>query len=178
MNAFQYYVIDSFIKAKDPSQDVIRDGAPIDDEPELHHPRRSFNYTEEASDSDPEDGSKRLLYPSRPLQRNPTSKKPSGGTYVEEYDPNYDGTSDNNATATHRGSPESGYFKPGSRKTPTVGSQKSRNSSMLLLPGSRGPSTPGYADEENNSISTGRGSGHGRMNLGDDDSTLVEREEQ
>jgi len=173
MNAFQYYVIDSFIKAKDPSQDVIRDGAPIDDEPELHHPRRSFNYTEDASDSDPEDGSKRLLYPNRPTPCNGQNKK-QPGTFVEEYDPDYDGNSDNAATL-HRGSPESGYFKSGrSRKAPTVASQKSRTSSMLLLPGSRGPSTPGYADEENVSISTGRG----RLSLCDDDSTLVEREDR
>lgn len=176
MNAFQYYVIDSFIKAKDSSQDVIRDGAPIDDEPDLHHPRRSFNYIEDGSDSDPEDGSKRLLYPNRPSPRNTNNKKHSG-TYVEEYNPDYDGTSESNAATLHRGSPESGYFKSGrSRKTPTVGSQKSRNSSMLLLPGSRGPSTPGYADEESNS--TGRGSVHGRLISGDDDSTLVGREER
>jgi hypothetical protein len=165
MNAFQYYIIDSFIKARDPTQSFIRDGAPIDDEPELHHPRRSFNYIG-ASDSDGEDGSKDLLYPARPTPRAP--KKPN--QHIEEYDPDYDGSSE------HRESPESGYFGRhgrNGRKAPTVGSQKSRNSSMMLLPGSRGPSTPGYADEEQ---SIGGRNGARTSTFADDESTLVGRE--
>jgi hypothetical protein len=164
MNAFQYYIIDTYIKAKNPSisHSFNHERGPIEDEPELdrHSP---FD-----SDSDDEDGTKGLLYPNRPL----VTKKPDQN--IEEYDPEYDGQSEN-----HRGSPESGYFGRHAqgriaRKTPTLGSLKSRNSSMMLLPGSRGPSTPGYADEEQ-SIG-GRSAARTSTTFADDESTLVGRE--
>lgn len=177
MNAFQYYVIDSYIKHKDPSQALLLDGAPADDEPDLHHPRRSFNYgeegdSEEEEGSDREDGSKGLLYP-------PNRAVPNGGPksqpppLVHDYNPDYDG-----ANSDHRGSPDSEYFSRTGRhlrKPPTAGSQKSRNSSLMLLPGSRGPSTPGYADEAE-SIG-GRSGAYSRTVIGDDDSTLVNRDD-
>ncbi|KAF8247633.1 hypothetical protein K440DRAFT_628529 [Wilcoxina mikolae CBS 423.85] len=166
MNAFQYYVIDSYIKHKDPSLTFLRDDAPIDDEPDLHHPRLSFNYGEDDSDSDLEDGSKGRLYPDRPI---PKSTKKRLNQSVEEYNPDYDG-----ANSEHQGSPE-GYFGRAVRKAPTVGSYKSRNSSMMLLPGSRGPSTPGYADEDG---SIGGRSGPFRPAIRDDDSTLVNRDDE
>jgi hypothetical protein len=165
MNAFQYYVIDSFIKHKDPSQDVLTDTAPIDDEPDLHHPRRSFNYCADDSDSDDTEGSKGLLQPGLIPQRGTRNKK-SPNYNVEEYNPDCDGTN-----SSHQGSPQSGYFK-GSRgamkRPPTVASTKSRNSSMMLLPGSRGPSTPGYND--------GESIGRKESPMRDDDSTLVDGE--
>jgi len=169
MNAFQYYVIDSYIKHKDPSLTFLRDGAPIDDEPDLHHPRQPFNFGEDDSDSDLEDSSKGCLFPDRPIPK-PTKKQSS--QYSVEYNPDYD-----DAGSEHRGSPESGYFRNGRsvRKAPTVGSHKSRNSSMMLLPGSRGPSTPGYADEDG---SIGGRSGPFRPVFGDDDSTLVNRDDE
>jgi hypothetical protein len=165
MNAFQYYIIDTYIKAKNPSisHSFNHESGPIEDEPEPHHRHGSFD-----SDSDDEDGSKSLLYPTRPR----VTKTPDLRT--EEYDPDYDGQSEN-----HRGSPESGYFGRHAqgrlaRKTPTLGSLKSRNSSMMLLPGSRGPSTPGYADEEQ-SIG-GRSAARTSTTFADDESTLVGRE--
>lgn len=163
MNAFQYYVIDSYIKAKEPSLSHHFTHEPIEEEPALLHRHHPFD-----SDSD-EEGDKGLIYPARPQN----SKK--SGQHVEEYDPDYDGQSEN-----HRGSPESGYFGRnsngrGGRKAPTIASQKSRNSSMMLLPGSRGPSTPGYADEEQ-SIGGRSGARTASTTFGDDESTLVGRE--
>lgn len=170
MNAFQYYVIDSYIKHKDPSQALLLDSPPADGEPDLHHPRRPFSYGEEddsGGESDLEDGSKGLLYP-------PDRAIPSGGPksqppQVHEYNPDYDGASSD---------PDSEYFSRTGRrlrKPPTAGSQKSRNSSLMLLPGSRGPSTPGYADE-GESIG-GRSGAYSRTVIGDDDSTLVNRDD-
>jgi len=164
MNAFQYYVIDSFIKHKDPNQDVLTDAAPIDDESDLH-PRHSFNYRADDSDSDDAEGSKRLLQPDLIPQRGSRNKK-STNYSAEEYNPDYDGTN-----STHQGSPQSGYFKDsrsGMKRPPTVTSTKSRNSSMMLLPGSRGPSTPGYND--------GESIGRKESPIRDDDSTLVDGE--
>jgi hypothetical protein len=165
MNAFQYYVIDSFIKHKNPTQSILCGAAPIEDD--RHHPRLSLDYSSDASDS--EDGSKGLLQP--PTSRRVSRSIERKDIFSEEYNPEYDG-----GNSEHQGdSPQSGYFSKTSRnggavrKPPTVSSQRSRNSSMMLLPGSRGPSTPGYADEE---MSIGRSSG-GRMGYGDDDSTLV-----
>ncbi|KAI5791960.1 vacuolar membrane protein-domain-containing protein [Geopyxis carbonaria] len=177
MNAFQYYVIDSFIKHQDPAQTVIEDVTPVDSEPD-HHTRHSFNYTEDDEDNDSASesgsGSRGLLQPVR------RGRKPFPGQNVEEYNPDYDGTNNSVRSDHAPGSPQSGYFKSTNRrgsgtgkKTGTVGSQKSRNSSMMLLPGSRGPSTPGYADEEQGS-SNASGRGSSRVIFGDDESTLVE----
>lgn len=181
MNAFQYYVIDSFIKHKDPSQTVLRDAAPPDDEPDLHHPRSSFNYD---SDSDGSASSARrglLEVPKAPSSKTPREKKsPTGSIAVHEYNPELDGNNDPSGSSVPS-TTGSGYFvkRGGTQKSraetvrsqaDTVRSQVSRNSSMVLLPGSRNPSTPGY-DEERSVESNGQGG----KTWEEDDSTLVER---
>lgn len=112
MNAFQYYLIDSFIKFSgiDPAADSATSPRHTGVSP-LTSPRESFNYDEEA------DAEERGLLP---------------------------------------------------KSVPSGTSSKSINSSMVLLPGSRGTGSPGYADGA---------SGFGGRSGGweEDETTLVER---
>ncbi|TGZ81136.1 hypothetical protein EX30DRAFT_371811 [Ascodesmis nigricans] len=108
--------------------------------------RRSTDSTISTSSIDSEGGQRLIRSP---------PQKPQGSSRVDEYDPEFDGS---NSPPTNR---------------PVSLSQKSLNSSMRLLPGSRGPSTPGYADGEEEWGRNGSGSS---TRFGDDESTLVGRD--
>ncbi|RPB00646.1 hypothetical protein L873DRAFT_1679358 [Choiromyces venosus 120613-1] len=185
MNAMQYYIIDSYIKSKNPSHTVLQDSVPISGRRTSSASMRcSFDSSNDvfSSDEDEASGSGNLLQPSPSrTRRDPRKVEKTPTPVVEEYNPDTDGSTlqDGLDGTPHSTSPSSTSFqalrsgrKGFGGKGPGAESSKSRNSSMMLLPGSRGPSTPGYGEEE----SAGRSFG-GRGSDLDDDSTLIGRED-
>jgi len=180
MNAMQYYIIDSYIKNKNPSRTAPQDSAPPQGRRASSTSMRySFDSSNDVfSSSDEASGSRNLLQPSSNRTRRDRRKVgKSPPPVVEEYNPDTDGsTLQDGLDGTPRStSPSPTSFlalKNGRKglggKGPGVESSKSRNSSMMLLPGSRGPSTPGYGEEESAERSFG-----GRGSDLDDDSTLI-----
>ncbi|PUU73579.1 Vaculolar membrane protein-domain-containing protein [Tuber borchii] len=181
MNAMQYYIIDSYIKNKNPSHTALQDSAPI---PGRRASSTSMRYSFDSSNDvfsseDEASGSGNLLQPSSNRTHQDLRKmKKSPTPVVEEYNPDTDGsTLQDGLDGTPRStspSPTSFLALRNGRKGlggkgAGVESSKSRNSSMMLLPGSRGPSTPGYGEEE----SAGRSFGGRRGSDLDDDSTLI-----
>jgi len=181
MNAMQYYIIDSYIKNKNPSRTAPQDSAPPQGRRASSTSMRySFDSSNDVfSSSDEASGSRNLLQPSSNRTRRDRRKVgKSPPPVVEEYNPDTDGsTLQDGLDGTPRStSPSPTSFlalKNGRKglggKGPGVESSKSRNSSMMLLPGSRGPSTPGYGEEE----SAERSFGGRRGSDLDDDSTLI-----
>lgn len=185
MNAVQYYIIDSYIKKKvDPAGNAIQDTTPVPGRAgsSLSNHRQSFDSANDVFNSDDEEAvtdSRTLLRPSS--RRSKGTDKKLVTPVLEEYNPDTDGSTLQDGLGTPRStSPSSSYNalrsgrrSLGSRKRSNVPeSSKSRNSSMMLLPGSRGPSTPGYGEEE--SIVRGFG---GRRRSDDDETTLVGKDE-
>jgi len=118
-----------------------------------------------------------------------TNRKNSLSSANSEYDPELDGdsTSTKPAVDSERSSTydavRSGIKPAGRRERLAMGGSTTESlSSMMLLPGSRGPSTPGYADDaESRRLTLGSArsvGGRSGRSLGDDDSTLVGREEE
>lgn len=181
MNALQYYIIDSYIKKRvDPSGSAIQESAPVPGRISSPGERRlSFDGADDVFNSDDEEAadSRSLLRPSSSRRADKKLVTP----VLEEYNPDTDGSTLQDGVVTPRsGSPSSSYNAlrsgrrglGGRKRSSAPESSKSRNSSMMLLPGSRGPSTPGYGEEE--SISRGFG---GRRGSDDDDTTLVGKDE-
>ncbi|PWW77398.1 hypothetical protein C7212DRAFT_350753 [Tuber magnatum] len=186
MNAMQYYIIDSYIKNRNPSHTALQGSAPI---PGRRASSTSMRYSFDSSsdvfssDEDEASGSGNLLQPSSNRTRRDrygVKKSPTPG--VEEYNPDTDGSTlqDGLAGTPHSTSPSPTSFQALRNGRKGLGgkglgaeSSKSRNSSMMLLPGSRGPSTPGYGEDE----STGRSFGGRRESDLDDDTTLIGQED-
>lgn len=183
MNALQYYIIDSYIKKKvDPRSGSISESAAAPGRlSSSNSHRRSFDSAGDVFNSSDEEGhsSRSLLRPSSSPRLRSADKKLVPPPVLEEYNPDTDGSTLQDGVGTPRSSSPSGSsyaaLRSGRRalrkKSNNVPeSSRSRNSSMMLLPGSRGPSTPGYGEEESMSAQfEGRGS--------DDDTTLVGRED-
>lgn len=181
MNALQYYIIDSYIKKKTDIRGSIPASAPAPGRLSSPNPhRRSFDSAGDVFNSSSEEESSRsLLRPSSSPRLRSADKKLVPPPVLEEYNPDTDGSTLQDGVGTPRSSSPSGSSyaalrsgrrAPRKKSNNVPESSKSRNSSMMLLPGSRGPSTPGYGEEE--SMSTrfgGRGS--------DDDTTLVGKED-
>lgn len=181
MNALQYYIIDSYIKKKvDPRSNIPASASAPGRLSSPNPHRRSFDSAGDVFNSSSEEESSRsLLRPSSPRLRS-ADKKLVPPPVLEEYNPDTDGSTLQDGVGTPRSSSPSGSSyaalrsgrrAPRKKSNNVPESSKSRNSSMMLLPGSRGPSTPGYGEEE--SMSTrfgGRGSD-------DDDTTLVGKED-
>ncbi|KAG0644875.1 vacuolar membrane protein-domain-containing protein [Tuber brumale] len=181
MNAMQYYIIDSYIKNSNPSHTALQDSPPVSGRRTSSTSMRySFDSSNDvfSSDEDEATGSRNLLQPSSNRTRRGYHKVNKSPTpVVEEYNPDTDGSTlqDGPDGTTNSASPSPTSFQALRNGRKGLGgkglgaeSSKSRNSSMMLLPGSRGPSTPGYGEEEN----AGRGFG-GRGSDIDDDSTLI-----
>lgn len=180
MNAVQYYIIDSYIKKKvDPRGGILESAPGRLSSPNSH--RRSFDSAGDVfgSSEEEEPSSRSLLRPSSSPRLRGADKKLVPPPVLEEYNPDTDGSTLQDGIGTPRStSPSSSSYtalRSGRRalrkKSNVPESSRSRNSSMMLLPGSRGPSTPGYGEEESMSaLFGGRGSD-------DDDTTLVDKEE-
>ncbi|KAL7270543.1 hypothetical protein RUND412_006743 [Rhizina undulata] len=172
MNAVQYYIIDSYIKNQDPNRTDLEDST-LPDGP--LSTRRPFNDSEDVFSSSSEDDDINSRGRLQAHRRSRTNNKAST-SLLDEYNPETDGSTLLDGQVTPSSSPSgSGSFMAlrGGRRAGGLkgfsGSSKSRNSSMMLLPGSRGPSTPGYGEDE---------SFRGRRESGEDDeTTLVGREE-
>ena len=196
MNAIQYWIIDSYIKAKKPA-DITGVMSPTARLSSSSYSRCGFGDPEEPlSGEDDSD----IAYPENDADtRNLLSaNKPSGSwanrnnslsSTNSEYDPELDGgsTSTKLAVDSERSSTydavRSGVKPAGRRERLAMGGSTAESlSSMMLLPGSRGPSTPGYADDaESRRLTLGSArsvGGRSGRSLGDDDSTLVGREEE
>lgn len=194
MNALQYWIIDSYIKAKkqpDPSG-TMSPTARLSSSSYSRRNRHSFDDSEDIFSSD-EDGEgtatdgveqQNLLPHSKSIV---VTRKHSSST--SDYDPDIDGDNtpgksrhhDSEASSTYNAI-RSGVKPTGKRDRLNGGSTAESLSSMMLLPGSRGPSTPGYGDDADSrrlTLSSARSvGGRSGMSLGgDDDSTLVGRDE-
>ncbi|CAZ83175.1 unnamed protein product [Tuber melanosporum] len=189
MNAMQYYIIDSYIKNRNPSHTALQDSPPVSGRRVSSTSMRfSFDSSNDvfSSDEDEASGSRHLLQPSSNRTRRGHRKVNKSPTpVVEEYNPDTDGSTlqDGPDDIPHSESPSPTSFQALRNGRKGLGgkgvgaeSSKSMNSSMMLLPGSRGPSTPGYGEEES-AGSAGRGFGGRRGSDLDDDSTLIEPED-
>ena len=196
MNAVQYWIIDSYIKAKKPA-DITGIMSPTARLSPSSYPRCGFDDSEEVfSGEDDSDISyhendmdtQNLLSVNKP-SGSWTNRKNSFSSANSEYDPELDGdsTSTKPAVDSERSSTydavRSGIRPAGRRERLAMGGSTTESlSSMMLLPGSRGPSTPGYADDaESRRLTLGSArsvGGRSGRSLGDDDSTLVGREEE
>lgn len=202
MNAMQYYIIDSYIKNKNPTHTLLQDSPSISGRrASSASARYSFDSSNNVflSDDDDDDemlNSRTLLQPSSSANNNgdinPHRKLGMKSPIVVEYNPDTDGSTLQDGLdgappqPQHSTSPSSTSFqalRSGRKGFPTkgnggaaAGSSKSGNSSMMLLPGSRGPSTPGYGEEE--SLGLGKGGFGGRSGSdGDDEVTLIGKDE-
>lgn len=191
MNAVQYWIIDSYIKAKKPadSSGTLSPTARLSSSSYRRNNRRSFDDSEDIFSDDNITNENDVE--AQNLLRNKSSshrsnRKDSLSSTNSEYDPDLDGDStaakivDSERSSTYD-AVRSGAKPAGRRDRQGYGGSTAESlSSMMLLPGSRGPSTPGYADDAESkrlTLSSGSVGGRSGKSLRDDDSTLVGREE-
>jgi len=191
MNAVQYWIIDSYIKAKKP----VDATATMSPTGRLSSSYRRHGFEDPLDTSDEEDNG--ALYSGNnvearnllPQIKPSDNRKDSLSSTNPEYDLEIDGdsTSTKLAVDSERSSTydavRTGAKSVGRRERQALGGSTTESlSSMILLPGSRGPSTPGYADDGDSrrlTLGSARSvGGKSGRSLGDDDSTLVGREEE
>lgn len=196
MNAVQYWIIDSYIKAKKPAE-ITGTMSPTARLSSSSYPRCGLEDSGEilSSEDDSDDAyrendadTRNLLSANKPNGSWP-NRKNSFSSANSDYDPELDGDStstkivvDSERSSTYD-AVRSGAKPVGRRERLTMGGSTAESlSSMMLLPGSRGPSTPGYTDDaESRRLTSGSArsaGGRSGRSLGDDDSTLVGREEE
>jgi len=193
MNAVQYWIIDSYIKAKKTpdSTGILSPTARLSSSSYRRNNRHSFDDSEDIF-SDDDNTPNESSVEAQNLLRNKSNghhsnRKSSLSSTNSEYDPDLDGDSpaakvvDSERSSTYD-AVRSGVKPAGKRDRQANGESTAESlSSMMLLPGSRGPSTPGYADDaESRRLTLGSGrsvGGRSGRSLRDDDSTLVGREE-
>lgn len=193
MNGIQYWIIDSYIKAKKPADitgvisPTARQRCGFDDSEEIFSGEDDTDIVYRENDADT-----RNLLPTIKPNRSWANRKNSLSSANSEYDSELDGDStstklpvDSERSSTYD-AVRSGIKPAGKRERLAMGGSTTDSlSSIMLLPGSRGPSTPGYADDAESrrltlgsARSVGGRSGRSGRSLGDDDSTLVGREEE
>lgn len=193
MNAVQYWIIDSYIQAKKPtdSSGALSSAARLSSSSCRRNNRHSFDDSEDIFSDDDNITDESGVEAQNLLQNKSnghcSNRKDSLSSTNSEYDPDLDGDStaakavDSERSSTYD-AVRSGAKPAGRRdRQGNGGSTAESLSSMMLLPGSRGPSTPGYADDaESRRLTLGSGrsvGGRSGKSLRDDDSTLVGREE-
>lgn len=195
MNGVQYWIIDSYIKAKKPADaaGILSPTARLSSSSYTRNNRHSFDDSEDifSDDDDNTAAHHDNGVEARNLLRNKTqglrdNRKDSLSSINSEYDPDVDGDDSKIPIDSERSSTydavRSGAKPAGRRDRQANGGSTAESlSSMMLLPGSRGPSTPGYGDDAESrrlTLSSGRSvGGRSGRSLRDDDSTLVGREE-
>ncbi|KAF8440660.1 vacuolar membrane protein-domain-containing protein [Kalaharituber pfeilii] len=217
MNAVQYWIIDSYIKAQKPTGSALHDTTGAIP-PNGRRSTSSYGYRNRHSFDDSAnifsdedstiEGDEQNLLSTSPTKANGNHLR-KNSTSTTEYDPDIDGTNSlskqsprlsasiavDSETSSTYDAIRTGTKPTGKRERERLGitgsGRESLSSSMMLLPGSRGPSTPGFETEEGDkrlggvaasTRSLGGGSRRsvggrsGRSLGGDDDSTLVEGE--
>ncbi|KAI5797965.1 vacuolar membrane protein-domain-containing protein [Peziza echinospora] len=202
MNGIQYYIIDSYIKSQKPFGAVSNgpNGA-LPSSARSSYSRQNRLSFDEAdnifSDEEVDDDGleeRTLLSPGGRPKSNGASngrRKGASSPLGSDYNPDVDGVNpksslprqyppDSESSSTYNA------VRTGVKSVGKANRQEETDSltSVILLPGSRGPSTPGYADDNDSrrltlgsSRSLGGRSGRSGNSVGDDDSTLVGREE-
>ena len=207
MNAIQYYIIDSYIKAKPHAQHHRLAGEASDDEDggirrtsTDYRSRHSFDEADDIFLSDDNSDSDGGIYVT-PMTK-PTTVTSSDKRLAAEYNPDIDGINPA-GKLPRRPQSQPVYPQPESSSSSTYTAVREGRTgvgkgnkllaltgadslaSMMMLPGSRGPSTPGYADDSESrrlTLGSGRSARSGKSARsvrslggldGDDERTLV-----